>query len=95
MKNIYVALCGLLVLLLLVFGGISLFDRDAVSTETEEPELKTFPAFSVSGLLSGSFGRELEEYYADTFPGREELLEGDGIVSTFFGFGDLKLEEAE
>jgi hypothetical protein len=95
MKNIYIALCGLLVLLLLVFGGISLIDRDAVSSEMEERELKTFPAFSVSGLLSGSFGRELEEYYADTFPGREGLLESDGIVSTFFDFGDLKLEEAE
>ena len=38
---------------------------------------------------------ELEAYYADTFPGRETLLKGDGIVSTFFDFSDLTLGETE
>ena len=94
MSKIYQILCGLLILVLLVFGAISLFDKDAAS-EMEGTERKSFPKITVSGILFGSFAGELEEYYADTFPGRDKLLERDGIVSTFFDFSDLELEEQE
>ena len=95
MNRIYNVICGLLVLLLLAVGGISLFDRDATASEVQERELRSFPEFSVAGYLKGTFLNELEAYYADTFPGRETLLKGDGIVSTFFDFSDLTLGETE
>lgn len=95
MRKIYNILCGLLVLLLLIFGCISLFDQDAVASELEQRELKSFPKVSISGILSGSFAEELDTYFADTFPGREKLMEMDGIVSVFFDFGDLELETEE
>ena len=95
MRKIYNIVCGLLILLLLTFGSISLFDKDAKASELEQRELKSFPKVTFSGLLSGSFAEELENYYADTFPGREKLLERDGIVSTFFDFSDLELEAEE
>ena len=92
MKRFYMILCGLLALLLLVFGAISLFDRDADWSEIQQRELKTFPQWSVSEFLSGSFMENLQAYYAETFPGRDSLLDADGIVSTFFDFGGLTLE---
>ena len=92
MKRFYMLLCGLLALLLLVFGAISLFDRDADWSEVQQRELKTFPQWSVSEFLSGSFLENLQAYYAETFPGRDSLLDADGIVSTFFDFGGLTLE---
>lgn len=92
MGKIYQILCGLLILMLLVFGAISLFDKDASASEVEQRDLKSFPQITVSGIFSGSFAGELEAYYADTFPGREKLLERDGIVSAFFDFSDLELE---
>lgn len=95
MKIIYNAFCGLLVILLLAVGCVSLFDKDATVSQLEDRQLKAFPKFTVSGFLSGSFQRQLDEYYADTFPGRESLLTADGIVSAFFDFSDLTLGETE
>ena len=92
MKRFYMILCGLLALLLLVFGAISLFDRDADWSEIQQRELKTFPQWSVSEFVSGNFLENLQAYYAETFPGRDRLLDADGIVSTFFDFGGLTLE---
>ena len=95
MNRIYNVICVLLVLLLLLVGGISLVDRDATVSEIQERELRSLPEFTVAGFLKGTFLEELEAYYADTFPGRETLLKGDGIVSTFFDFSDLTLGETE
>jgi hypothetical protein len=95
MNPVYRVMCILLALMLLVVAGISLFDRDATISEVQDRELMTFPKVTVSGLLNGNFLEELSVYYADTFPGREALLKGDGIVSKFFYLSDIKLEEAE
>lgn len=86
MKKIYHILCVLLVVALLIFGCISLIDRDAAYSELEDRELRTFPDCTISSLFDGSFLRELQAYYGDTFPGRESLLEGDSIVNSFFYF---------
>ena len=95
MKSYYHIFCGILVLLLLVVGSISLFDRDATESVIQERQLKTFPKFTFSGFITGAFMDELEAYYADTFPGREALLEGDSIVSNLFDFSDIVFAEAE
>ena len=95
MKKIYNVFCGLLALILLVFGCISLFDKDLTFSETEQRALKPFPSVSVSGLLKGTFFRNLEEYLADTFPGRETMAEGKGIVHELFDFSHVLTEETE
>lgn len=95
MRKIYNILCGLLILLLLTFGSISLFDKDAKASELEQRELKSIPKVTFSGILSGSFAEELDAYFADTFPGRENLLQRGGIVSNLFDFSDVELEAEE
>ena len=93
MHRFYHILCAVLVLLLLTIGSISVFDRDATLSRIQDRELKSFPKFSLSGYISGSFQEELDAYYADTFPGRESLLEQDGIISSLFDFSDLDIED--
>jgi hypothetical protein len=95
MNRIYHVICLLLVLFLLVVGSISLFDRDATVSVVQDRQLKTLPEFRFTEFLKGTFQEKMEEYYADTFPGREALLEKDGIVSKFFDFSGLKLGNEE
>ena len=95
MNRIYHVICLILVLFLLVMGCISLFDRDATVSVVQDRQLKTFPEFRFTDILKGAFLEKVEEYYSDTFPGREALLEKDGIVSKFFDFSGLRLGETE
>lgn len=94
MKKIYSIFCGLLLLILLTGGCISLFDRDATFSESENRELRSFPRITVSGILDGGFLTQLQEYYGDTFPGREGMVEPGGMYDIFFGFTGA-LEEAD
>ena len=89
MAKIYQVICGLMVLVLLAVGTISLLDRDAEFSETEGRNLNRFPEMTVSSLLDGSFLRELEIYYADTFPGRETMLESYRTLDGFYGLAFL------
>lgn len=86
MYKIYNILVGLLLAVLLIVGGISAFDRDATFSEVEDRALKTFPKFSVSAIFDGSFTRDVVDYYADTFPGREGMAAEKGLFDFFFGF---------
>ena len=86
MKKFYNILCGLLVLILLIAGIISIFDKDATFSEIENRDLKTFPKVTLSGLIDGSFSTALWEYYADTFPGRERIM-GNHLLDDFYCFG--------
>ena len=87
MRKIYTALCGVLLAVLLLIGLISGFDKDAWYSEKEERSLAEFPKLTVSGLLDGSFCRELSVYYTDTFPGREDMLETLEKLESFYVFG--------
>ena len=44
---------------------------DKTHSETENRTLAQFPAFSWEALKSGSFTKDLEEYFADQFPLRD------------------------
>ena len=76
MKKIYTAL--LLVLLTAMFsvGVYSLADYDATGSASEKREFVK-PEFSVKALLDGTYIPALEQYYSDTFPGRESLLKAN------------------
>lgn len=62
---------ALFVLPLFVLGVTSLVDQDKTVSEKENRNLKTRPAFTLQALFDGSFTKDFEEYYADTFPLRD------------------------
>ena len=86
MKKIYTALLVLLVSVAMLVGLISLVDKDATESETENRRLATKPKFTISALMDGSYISELETYYSDTFPGREALLRANKVLNKFYYF---------
>ena len=95
MKRIYTALCGFMLLFLLLVGLISTFDKDPTYSESEKRQLKTRPKFTISGLLDGNFFIDYREYFADTFPGRENLMEDNTKLNHFYYFSGLSGENSE
>ena len=93
MKRIYVALSGFMLLFLLLMGLISTFDKDATFSESEKRQLKTRPKLTISSLLDGNFFIDYREYYADTFPGRENLMESNTTLNNFYYFSGLSGDE--
>ena len=89
MKRIYTALSGFLLLFLLLVGLISTFDKDATFSEAERRQLKTRPKLTISGLLDGNFFIQYREYFADTFPNREVLMNSNTTLNGFYYFGGL------
>ena len=84
MKRIYTALSCFMLLFLLLMGLISTFDKDATFSESERRQLKTRPKLTISGLLDGNYFNAYREYYADTFPGRESLMEDNRSLNSFY-----------
>lgn len=93
MKRIYTALCGFILLFFLLVGLISTFDQDATYSESEKRSLKTKPELTISGLLDGSYFNAYREYYADTFPGRESLMEGNRTLNNFYYFSGMSSDD--
>lgn len=89
MKKIYTVLCCCLLVVMLGVGLFSMFDKDATYSETERRPLKTFPKITFSSLLDGSLTGSIRDYYADTFPNRENLLETNKQLNGFYYFSGL------
>ena len=89
MKRIYTILCGIVLAAMLLVGLISTFDKDATFSEDENRKLKTRPKLTFSGLLDGSYNSDYWDYYADTFPGRESLMDKNVALNGFYYFGGL------
>ena len=66
-----VTLISIFVLLILAVGLVSLLDTDPTVSVSENRTLKAYPGFSFETLFDGSFFRETEEAYNDTFPQRD------------------------
>ena len=79
-------LVALLLAAMMLVGVVSLVDKDATESETENRRLASKPDFSWSALWDGSFISELETYYSDTFPGREALLKANKVLNKFYFF---------
>ena len=94
MKRIYSALCGFLLLFTLLVGLISTFDTDEVFSKVEKRQLKTKPKLTISGLLDGSYYTKYREYYADTFPNRETLMNSNTTLNGFYYFGGLASDDS-
>ena len=93
MKRIYMILCSVVLAVMLLVGLISTFDKDATFSEDEKRALKTKPKLTISGLLDGSYNSDYWDYYADTFPGRESLMDKNVTLNGFYYFGGLGSED--
>lgn len=85
-KNNYVAVAAiaLFALPILFLGLYSGLDTDATVSEIEKRNLKTKPEFSFSALFSGSYTKDFEEYYSDTFPFRDFFLNVNKKITSPF-----------
>ena len=86
MKKIYTVMLSLLVAIAALVGLWSLVDKDATESQSENRRLASKPKFSIAALLDGSYTAELENYYSDTFPGREALLKANSVLNKFYIF---------
>ena len=84
MKKLYTVLLGSLVAILLCFGVISLVDQDPTVSISENRKLKEKPDFSFGALWGGTYIPDLEAYYADTFPFREQFLSLNRKLNHFY-----------
>ena len=94
MKRIYTALSGFVLVFLLLVGLISTFDKDATFSESEKRQLKSRPKLTVSGLIDGTYFNEYREYFADTFPNRETLMESNVTLNGFYYFGGFGSDDS-
>ncbi len=67
-------------------GLWSLFDIDQTRSETENRMLKTMPVFSFDALFAGTYLHDLSDYYADTFPYRDTLMQVNAKMGSFYYF---------
>lgn len=95
-KKVYNKLIGALSIFL-VFGFLafllflSAIDEDEMYSAVEKRQLAKSPEFSFSALFDGSWSREYEDYYSDTFPLREKFISVSTKVQNFltkFSFGE-------
>lgn len=75
---------ALFILPLYVFGVYSMCDVDATVSEVEKRNLKTRPELTASALFNGSYTKDFEEYYADTFPLRDFFLSVNNFFDSIF-----------
>ena len=94
MKRIYTALSAFFLLFLMLVGLISTFDKDATYSESEKRQLKTKPKFTISGLLDGNYFNQYREYFADTFPNRESLMNSNTTLNGFYYFRGLGSDDS-
>ena len=74
-------LCGAL----LAFFLGSLLGPKPERSAVEKRDLARFPAFSAEALRSGTFTRDIETWYADTFPFRDAFVGLSAVVDEAHG----------
>jgi hypothetical protein len=78
MNKLSKILCAVLLARLLLSFAWSVLDK--------APDSDSKAAFTVSSLLDGTSFRALEQYYADTYPNRDQILEKFDKLEEFYGF---------
>ena len=66
------------------------YDRPTVS-EIEKRELAAKPALTAAALLSGSYTRELSNFFADTFPLRDVFRQLNNWVESLYGIKTVEI----
>ena len=67
-----------------------LFLRPTVS-ENEKRELAKFPEYSADALISGSYFRDIDTWFSDTFPFREQLISAYTSIQSFYGVNTTQI----
>lgn len=83
----YVAWKILIFFFVLICGSVLsflLFLRPTYS-EGEKRQLAAFPAFSFEALLSGDYFADIDTWFSDTFPLREEMVLVHGHIESLYG----------
>ena len=86
MKKLYIVLLSVILAALLGFGVVSLLDRGATVSASENRELAKKPELSAQSLLKGDYIPQFEEYYSDHFPLREQMLGVNRALNRFYYF---------
>jgi hypothetical protein len=86
MKRWYAAILLLLAAQIYIFGIISFSDKDQTVSLIEKRTLKARPVFSENALTSGSYTKDYEEYYSDTFPLRDVFMSINRFINGFYYF---------
>ena len=61
------------------------------TSEREKRDLAAFPKFSFGALFSGEYFRGIDDWYADTFPGRDGLMGLDRWVKSLYGIKTVEI----
>ena len=84
-----IVFCGILLL-----GGIAslAMKKDTVSV-MENRKLAAFPNYSDSALWKGKYFKDIDAYYADNFPLRDQWIGFSSVIRRKFGFesGEIKM----
>ena len=74
--------------LLLGFSLAFLILPDQSFSQQENRSLRTLPKFTWEKLFDGSFGEQINDYFADQFPVRDAMVGMKGICETALGKGE-------
>jgi len=79
--------------IILVFGILSLTLPKPTVSEMEKRELAKMPALTMESLFGGSFTRDFEKFYADTFPYRDRFVEASSTITELHGvrYDDVRI----
>ncbi len=73
--------CALILSVLLVLGFFSVVLPKPTVSEYERRDLEAFPEFSLASLQAGEYTGQIERFYADTFPLRENFVQLSGALA--------------
>ncbi|MGN0556203.1 MAG: DHHW family protein [Candidatus Fimenecus sp.] len=96
-KGISSVICILFFVVLFLLFAVSAFDTDKTVSESENRVLASMPKMTWQTLTDGTFAKDFDTYFADTFPWREGFLSVNQKISAFFsgtrGTNDVVLVE--
>lgn len=82
----YVVRFALFSVALLVLGVIGLIiPLRPEYSNSEKRELAKFPEFSSKAFFSGAYFRQIGDWYSDTYPGREKIVELNTKLKSIYG----------
>ena len=88
MKKLNIITTCVFAVLLFGFAIAFFILPDHSFSEQENRSLRTLPAFSWEKLADGSYGDEINDYFADQFPMRDTLVGLKGVTEVALGKGE-------
>ena len=61
------------------------------TSEIEKRDLAKFPQFTLASFLDGSYFKDIDTWYSDTFPFRETLISANSALQSFNGIGSVQI----